>query len=363
MENRNLVCPHCQSQMLRVRKPKNIYWACKRCGGRSSTISLMRRSMPVDLVNRLWQESRHGNPPKLRPCPSCSQPMCQLAVKGKPFMIDVCRTCTLVWFDPAEYEAMPQLRQQPEPVEKPLPPEARRLLAMEDIRQRRQMAKLEKQAPDELWKIVPAVLGMPVEFDYKHTRKYPVATWSIAIMVLLFSTLAFFDLEHVVDTLGFIPAEWNRMGGFTFLTSFFLHSGLFHLVGNLYFLLVFGDNVEDHLGSAWYVFLLLVAMFAGGIGQTLVDPASLVPCIGASGGISALLVYYALQFPGERVGFIFWFRWIRVPVMGYVIFWVVLQVAGTQMKGSPIAYGAHLGGAVAGLLFWLMQKYIVKVAR
>lgn len=351
-----LECLHCQSPLQRVRKPNNIYWACPRCGGRSSTIALMRRMMPKELINRLWQDARHSNAPRLRSCPACQQKMAPLSVPGQPFMIDVCRTCTLVWFDPAEYDALPKAPPPPPLHIEELPPKARQILAMDNIRHRRQQAWHEKQSPDGFWKYVPAILGMPVEFDYRRPNRKPYATWTVALLIGLISLLAFMDPESVVPQLALIPAEWARLSGFTFFSSFFLHAGILHLVGNLYFLLVFGDNVEDDLGPAWFIFLLLFAMLTGGFAHVLANPGSAVPCIGASGGVSALLAYYALQFPRARLGFLFFFRWVRLPVLAYVFFWVILQVVGTQVADSRVAYGAHLGGAAAGLAFWLFQK-------
>ena len=360
MYNKILVCPFCQSHLQRVRKPRNIYWACPRCGGRSSTISLLRLTLPAPIVNRLWQDVRHGNPPRSRPCPSCDQKMSQLSFPGQSLVIDVCPTCTLIWFDPLEYESLPKARAEQKPKERPLPPEAQQRLAMERIKERRRRVHLDKKSPDGIWKYLPALLGMPVEFDDQRTSTVPIATWSIAVAIILINIIAFFDHGAVVQSLGLVPTEWTRMGGGTFLTSFFLHGGLFHLASNMYFLLVFGDNVEDNLGSAQFVLLLLLATFAGGIAYVLLNPSSTTPCIGASGGISALLTYYALQLPRARIGFLFFFRWIRVPVLGYIVFWVALQIAGTQMVDSQVAHGAHLGGAAAGLGFWLIHKYVVK---
>lgn len=349
-------CLHCGSTLQRVRRPNHIHWACPRCGGRSSTITLMRRLMPRGLVNRLWQEARHSNAPRLRTCPSCRQKMVQLSVPGHSFAIDVCRTCTLVWFDPDEYDALPQTKPQPPPKEEALPPAARQMLAMDRARHHREHAQRTKKSPDGFWKYVPAILGMPVEFDYGRPERRPYATWTIALLVILASLAAFLNPAAAISQYALVPAEWSRLSGFTLFTSFFLHGGFLHLMGNMYFLLVFGDNVEDSLGSAWFIFLLLVAMAGGGLVHVLTHPGSTVPCVGASGGVSALLAYYALQFPGARVGFLFFFRWVRLPVMAYVVFWVALQVAGTQIADSGVAYGAHLGGAATGLLFWLFQK-------
>ncbi|MEN7972884.1 MAG: rhomboid family intramembrane serine protease [Verrucomicrobiota bacterium] len=361
MHSKPLICPSCQSTLTRVRKPRNIYWACTRCGGRSSTISLMRQFMPGDLVNQIWQTVRRGNPRRIRTCPSCNQKMAQFQVPGQSFVIDACRTCTFVWFDPGEYQAMPLTPRDAKAPGKELPPKMKTLLAEQQVKDLRRKARNEKQSPDGLWKIIPGILGMPVEFDYQRSRAKPVATWGVALLIAIISLLAFTDHESVVLGLGFIPAEWNRLGGFTILTSFFLHGSLMHLVSNLYFLLAFGDNVEEHVGILKFIFLLLVATAAGDWIHLSLDPSSATPCIGASGGISGLLLYYALQFRDNRIGLFFLFRWIRLPVAAYIFFWVFIQIAGTQVEGSGVAYGAHLGGALAGLVFWLLQKYSVKL--
>ena len=137
-------------------------------------------------------------------------------------------------------------------------------------------------------------------------------------------------------------------------------SGYFHLLGNLYFLVVFGDNSEDVLGKTRYLLLIVLATFTGHAAQILSDPSGTIPCIGASGGISGVLAYYCLRFPRARVGIILFFvRWIRMPAGGLLILWILLQII-TAMKNSlgiaNVAVFAHLGGAAVGVLFWLFTR-------
>jgi membrane associated rhomboid family serine protease len=145
--------------------------------------------------------------------------------------------------------------------------------------------------------------------------------------------------------------------------SFFLHGGIFHLLSNLCFLLVFGDKVEDDLGSGRFLLLLTMATVVGDIVHIAADPDSTLPCIGASGGISGVIAYYALKFPRARLGFLFWifhvFRWVRAPAVVLFVVWIGIQLLGTsnQLAGiSNVSYLAHLGGAAVGFVFWLVFR-------
>jgi membrane associated rhomboid family serine protease len=166
-----------------------------------------------------------------------------------------------------------------------------------------------------------------------------------------------------VNDYGLIPALAGRWHGLTFFTSFFLHAGVFHLIGNLYFLCICGDNVEDFLGWPRYLLLIVLAAFAGDLLHLVADPRSNIPSIGASGGIAGVIVFYALQFPHIRLGFLFrywfYFRWIRLPAWFALVLWLLFQFidAGQQLTGaSAVSSLAHLGGAVVGLLAWLLWR-------
>ena len=283
---------------------------------------------------------------------------------GGVLKLDICKRCELVWFDPGEYECIPpsppKVPAPGEVDEKKLPQAAREALALYKVQQIAEQSRAEDASPDEGWKTVPALFGFPVEEETGSLKHLPWLTFSLAAVIALISISAFSDLKEGIAQFGFVPAEASRYGGFTFLSSFFLHGGVLHLVGNLYFFLIFGDNVEDFLGKWRFLLLIFAAAFFGDFLLLVAQPNSTIPCIGASGGISGVIAFYALEFPHARLGFLiryfYRFKWIQLPAWGAFGLWVLLQLIGSvrQFAGlSNVASLAHLGGAVVGFLAWL----------
>jgi len=144
----------------------------------------------------------------------------------------------------------------------------------------------------------------------------------------------------------------------TLVTSMFLHGGIAHIFGNMLYLWIFGDNLEDALGHLRYLIFYLLTGVIAGLSHVLVTAASganpLIPSLGASGAISGVLGGYIVVFPRRRVRVIFLYSIMEVPAMLAIGLWFVFQVLsgagslGGQMTG--VAYGAHVGGFIAGLL-------------
>lgn len=285
-------------------------------------------------------------------------------------VLDVCTVCRFVWFDVGEYARLPVTLQPgaatPADQANQLPPEALKQFAiaqMQALKERNRELGFDEYTPAAWWHWIPGLLGMPVEQDAPSVRSFPVVTWILAGCILLISLVSFVNLRHFVELFGLVPAQFGRYGGLTLLTSFFLHGGLFHLVSNLYFLLVFGDNVEDSMGITRYLLLIACSACAGGVAHILADPSSTVPCIGASGGISGIITYYALQFPQVKLCiltcFYYRIRWFRFPAYSMFLVWLAVQFFGmrAQLSGfSNVSALAHLGGATTGLLFWLAGR-------
>jgi membrane associated rhomboid family serine protease len=146
---------------------------------------------------------------------------------------------------------------------------------------------------------------------------------------------------------------------FTLITSMFMHGGLAHLGGNMLYLWVFGDNLEDRLGHARYLLFYILCGIIASLSHVFTDyifsASHLIPSLGASGAISGIMGGYLLLFPKRRVTVFFIFTLISVPAFIVLGAWIVLQVAnGTGYLGgseaSGIAYAAHIGGFIAGLL-------------
>jgi membrane associated rhomboid family serine protease len=217
--------------------------------------------------------------------------------------------------------------------------------------------------PDEWWKSIAAFFGMPVEFDAPAEERRPVVTWFLAALIITASVYSFFHLHDIVQRFGLIPAQALRQHGLTFVTSFFLHAGIIHLVGNMYFLLVFGDDAENFLGRLRYLTLIAAAAFIGDVVHIASDPNSTIPCIGASGGIAGVITFYALSFPQAKLGFLwryfFYFHWIRLPAWFVFVLWIIFQIIGAyeQKIGiSSVSSFAHLGGAAVGLAAWAVCR-------
>jgi membrane associated rhomboid family serine protease len=142
----------------------------------------------------------------------------------------------------------------------------------------------------------------------------------------------------------------------TIFTSMFMHGGLFHIGGNMLYLWIFGNNVEDTLGHGRYLLFYLLSGVAAALAQTAVGPSSVVPMVGASGAVSGVLGAYLLLFPRAHVTTLiilgFFFRLVQIPAMVVLGFWIVLQVLtglGSFGSSGGVAFFAHIGGFLAGM--------------
>jgi len=160
--------------------------------------------------------------------------------------------------------------------------------------------------------------------------------------------------EEVVWKYGMIPE--NIMNGerlYTIFTSMFLHGGIIHLAGNMLFLSIFGDNIEDTLGRVRYVLFYFLCGTAASLTHTLITVDPSIPTIGASGAISGILGAYLILYPRARiltVIFYFWISFVRIPAIFFLGFWFILQWLYILLEaGGGVAYWAHIGGFVAGM--------------
>jgi membrane associated rhomboid family serine protease len=174
--------------------------------------------------------------------------------------------------------------------------------------------------------------------------------WVVAGFGLIPAVL--FGTEALPDGLPFVPAE------LTLATSLFLHGSLFHLLGNMLFLWVFGDNVEDAMGHGRFLVFFLLCGAIAGLTHAFIDPESTRPLIGASGSVSGVVAAYLLLYPRVRVWGLF-LKGIplRLPAYWGIGFWFVLQFASAFLGGDEaVGWFAHLGGFVAGAILIPMMR-------
>jgi membrane associated rhomboid family serine protease len=220
------------------------------------------------------------------------------------------------------------------------------------------------------WRMIPIS-------DDNPARLAPLVTWSIialCVAVYIWECALGTDIDATIAALGFVPASLRHAGvaarGFvsfppavTIFSSMFVHGGLLHIAGNMLYLWIFGNNVEDAMGHVRFIVFYFVCGVAAALTLALIDPTSRVPMIGASGAISGVLAGYVLLFPRARVTVIVPLGIIFYPfalsAFWVVCFWFVMQLLSAALSNphAPgVAWWAHVGGFGAGLLLTPLFK-------
>jgi membrane associated rhomboid family serine protease len=204
------------------------------------------------------------------------------------------------------------------------------------------------------------------------SSRFPLVTLGIigvnVLVFLLEINLGPVGLESFFQTWGIVPLRFThprfQSGGnyITLLSSMFMHGGWMHIIGNMWSLWIFGDNVEDRMGRGGFLLFYLLSGLAAGAVHIVTNPGSTVPTVGASGAIAGVMGAYLLLFPHSSVvtmvPIFFFLQVVEVPAILFLGFWflsqlfsgtLALAVAGTQAGG--VAWWAHIGGFVVGVLW------------
>ncbi len=211
--------------------------------------------------------------------------------------------------------------------------------------------------------------------DTVRSTSFPIVTWLFialnAVVFLYEISLPSLELNALIMTFGLIPGLLelseplrliqNPILPLTFMTHMFMHGGWLHFLSNMWILFIFGDNVEDRMGSIRFLVFYLISGFIGALIQAYMYPNSFVPAIGASGAIAGVLGAYWVLFPKAKVITLIpliivpWF--IEIPAVFYLGIWLVTQIyfgiSSLPSSGimGGVAWWAHIGGFVFGLLF------------
>tara|TARA_B100001250_G_scaffold412077_1_gene442350 strand:- start:4298 stop:4954 length:657 start_codon:yes stop_codon:yes gene_type:complete len=203
---------------------------------------------------------------------------------------------------------------------------------------------------------------------------YPYSTYIIISINLFIFLLQFYIAgnnpklaQNLIYKFGFIPTEFNPMN---ILTSMFMHGGFFHIAGNMWFLYIFGDNIESLLGHIRFFYFYIFCGAGAAIVQFFIDPTSSIPMVGASGSIAGVLGAYMIKFPKARVHvftvIIFFITTFVVPAQLVLGIWFIMQLSGGLSSlgidtTGGIAWFAHIGGFIWGITFIkIFQTFKVK---
>jgi membrane associated rhomboid family serine protease len=211
------------------------------------------------------------------------------------------------------------------------------------------------------------------------SKTFPFVTVSLIVinLVVFFYELSLGEqLNSFLNTFSIIPSRFQEVinqpsfqlfpVGLSLFSSVFLHGGWMHIIGNMWYLWIFGDNVEDSTGHFRFLMFYLLCGILAGLTHILMNPFSTVPTIGASGAIAGVMGAYFLLFPKSKILtliFIFIFiQIIEIPAVFFLGFWIILQfISGSMSRGlvdsgGGVAWWAHIGGFLVGLALILIFK-------
>jgi len=198
---------------------------------------------------------------------------------------------------------------------------------------------------------------LPIGDDNTSRRTFPLVTYVLIALNVLFFFVELSGGDTFIEKWAFVPSRFlaNPLGdSLTLFTSMFMHAGWLHLGGNMLYLWIFGDNVEDRFGHIKFAVFYLLCGLAATFAQLAFGPGSNLPNLGASGAVAGVLGAYILLFPQGRVRVLQGQQVIQVPALIVIGLWIVLQlfsgigsIASTAQTGG-VAYMAHIGGFVTG---------------
>lgn len=208
--------------------------------------------------------------------------------------------------------------------------------------------------------------------DDNPTHITPIMTYLLIlvnVLVFLFQLMLGSNSEAFVYQFALIPADVTSLLSlgaiFNIFTSMFMHAGLAHIGGNMLYLWIFGDNVEDRLGSFKYLIFYVIGGVVASVTHIITNPNSQIPTVGASGAIAAVLGAYLVLYPSQKVLTLiplgFWLRMTMLPASVVLGLWFVLQLfQGVASLGMPdvggVAFWAHIGGFVSGVVLGCLFK-------
>ncbi|MCK6545190.1 rhomboid family intramembrane serine protease [Myxococcota bacterium] len=281
----------------------------------------------------------------------------RLATPSRTVVVDVCHACRGVWFDGGEVQAVFDAHRahgpRPRPV-RPAPPNAE----AEARRELERIAARQDQTEGTIggggtW-LLQFITGIPLE-GYNPVHRAPIVTWTLIALCALVMFVELGAGHEFILHYSLVPQKFFEGEGVIrrLVGSMFLHGSLGHLLGNMYFLKIFGDNVEDRLGRTRFLLFYLFCGLAAGLAQALSNPTSEIPVLGASGAIGGVLAAYTVFFPDARVqiapSLFTLFQRFQIRAMFYFPWWFLWQFLSMYVfEVSGVAWWAHIGGFIAG---------------
>ncbi len=347
-------CPRCNCHLnsgYQKDRPNVLFWFCRRCLGRLVEGSKIQHFLPESIRGRIDEIKREGKKTIQTRCPRCGHYMNQDKVKLVPnaVAIDACSGCSALWFDGGEIEALSQGRLPPTPAKEPP----------------------SKDSGEVSWEFTTDGLAYfqdIADVPLLEGRLTPgTATMLLVFAILAVSVYGFHVRSEWIEKFGFYSARAFQNHFSSWVMSAFVHVGWIHLIGNMYFLFLFGNEVEAEIGPAKFLWVFFASVAGGNLAAAIAGGSGTFATVGASGGITGVMAVFALFFPGRRISFSVFrlFDWsevfrVFIPAWAVFTFYVATDIAGLAraIEGyrESISYISHIGGAIVGVLSYLVLK-------
>lgn len=319
---------------------------CRQCGGlwfEKNQVNRMIEEINDGPIGECY--SHHFGEPQGSTelnCPDCGSHLEAVhLLKDYQTELDICRKCDGSWIDKDE------------------------LTSVENSTELR--GALDELNKKVSWKtyLFQFLTQMPVEYNLK-TKSKSWVNWSlIAINILIFCAY-YFNIESfgfVLENFALRPADVNNgQEIWTLLTCVFLHGSVMHLVGNMYFLYIIGDNLEDALGHKKYLMYYLICGIGASLFSLVMSQDPNIPSVGASGAIAGLFGMYLMWFRHASLTFMFVIYQKKLSAVWFFAIWIAINIFGLIVLQDGVDYGAHIGGFVVGLVigYFLKEKVLAE---
>ncbi|MCP4642198.1 MAG: rhomboid family intramembrane serine protease [bacterium] len=372
-------CPACHAELRRCLYHATVVDVCDKCHGLLLAANELKAfidrwidahpDMP-DAKPTVFRKIVHADSAAdaSRSCPRCRLTMAKFNYAyDSNVLLDRCGKCDGMWMDGGEIRRIAAYHKGDPRTERLAVSIAESTKAhFEFLDSCKQVERLARRIP--LLFVFPMfvlpTLVLPLRDDLDRKR-FPCVTVGLLIANLLCFLGTFLwaaSPAGVFGAYGVVPRViMSGEAYYSFVTYMFVHAGILHLVGNMLFLWIFGDNVEDALGHITYALVFLACGVTAALAHVFAFSGSGVPCVGASGAVAGAMGAYFALYPQARVNTFFYFRVFRVPAWLYIAFWFVMQVVFARIFSghAAVAYLAHIGGFLLGLIVGITWRATV----
>lgn len=337
------LCARCTYVLQPTRDPSGmIIDHCYRCGGTFLHFGTADKVVGAHTDPRSWPREAFARPPQVGwlQCPNGHGNMwvSVLGWEGKFVEIDSCGHCQGMWLDAREAELLGEITAAAH-AETARPGSSKGTIGTVAVY------------------VLQLATMIPVEV-YNPVKRKAILVRGLVIGLIPIFVLELFAIgafgEPILNVFALYPPLFLKGCVYQLVTYAFLHGSIPHLLGNLYFLWIFGDNVEDRLGRGRFALLYMVSAIVGGLVHFLGNIHGTQPMVGASGAIAGLMGAYLVLFPRVKVWVVFFFFQFKLRAVWYLLLWVALQFLELLDPKQQVAWLCHLGGFAAGVVLALL---------